>query len=232
MRAAQSNKLRRYQTLAGVFEQHEATWSPLPAFARGVADLGEIIPLITDAVQTQTRAFGSAREKEAALVSLADAAHEVAGAVFSCAAENADHELMGRVGFSRSDIVKGRESVVVARCRDIHAAAMVEVDALADYGVTAAKLTAFEKKIDGFEAMQTKPRQNISNRSAATKRLPALLRQADEILRGRLDPLVVQFKVSAPEFYDAYQTACTIVDNPGGREEEEAVTPQPVPVPA
>src|SRR5688572_26539293 len=114
MKASQSNKLRRYQTLAGVFEQHEAIWSPLPAFARAVAELDEIIPQITGTVQTQTRAFGSTREKEAALVSLGDAAQEVAGAVFSCAAENADHELMGRVNFSRSDIVKGRASAVVA----------------------------------------------------------------------------------------------------------------------
>ena len=101
--------------------------------------------------------------------------------------------------------------------------------ALADYGVTAAKLLAFKKKIDGFEALQTKPRQNISNRSAATRRLPELLRQADEVLRRRLDPLVVQFKLSAPEFYEAYQTASSIVDIPGGREEESAVAPQPPP---
>ena len=102
------------------------------------------------------------------------------------------------------------------------------MEALADYGVTAAKLTALKKKIDGFEALHTKPRQNISNRSAATARLPQLLRQADEILRGRLDPLVVQFKVSAPEFYNAYQAACNIVDIPGGWE-EEAVAPPSAP---
>lgn len=232
MKATQSNKLRRYQTLEGVLEQHSAVWSPLPAFARAVTELSGIIPQVTDALQTQSRAYGSTQEKEAALAALGDAAHEVAGAVFSCAAENADYKLMCRVKFSRTDITKGRESVVVARCRDIHAAASEDVAALADYGVNAAKLTAFKKKIDGFEALQTQPRQDISNRSAATQQLRQLLRQADEILRKRIDPLVVQFKASAPEFYNAYQAARSIVDAPGARETDETEAPKPSPAPA
>ena len=62
MKASQSNELRRYQTFAGVFAHHEAIRLPLPACARTVAELGEIIRQIIGAVQTQTRASGPTQE--------------------------------------------------------------------------------------------------------------------------------------------------------------------------
>ncbi|HNB51244.1 MAG TPA: hypothetical protein PK530_04855, partial [Anaerolineales bacterium] len=45
---------------------------------------------------------------------------------------------------------------------DILAAAQANVDSLADYGITQAKLTALKKKIDAFEAVLGKPREAIT----------------------------------------------------------------------
>lgn len=54
--------------------------------------------------------------------------------------------------------------------------------------------------------------------------------QARPILSQRLDKLVVQFKTSAPEFFNAYQTARAIVDLPATRKTD--VPPAPAPQPA
>ncbi len=216
MNANQSNKLRAYQAVQAVLDEHETTWQTLPAFATGVEEFDALIPEINELVQTQASRAGATNEKAYALEALGNAAHEVTAAVLAYAVKTGDHELSGRVDFSRSDITAGRESVVVARCRDILAAATANVDSLADYGVNQAKLNAFKKKIDAFEAVQAKPRQKIATSSAATKTLPERFGQADVILGKRLDSLVVQFKDSAPDFYGAYRTARSIVDNPGG----------------
>lgn len=216
MKAIQSNKLKRLQTLDGVLEAHEDTWNVLPAFVRARNELGAVIPQITGTVQVQLSAPDAAGEKRLARETLGDTATEIAAAVLAYAEENDDTELAGRVDFSRTDIIKGRDSTVVARCRDIHAAATENLAELADAGITAAKLTAFKKQIDGFENLQTKPRQNLAKRSAATRLMPTLLRKADRIVGRRMNKLVVQFKTTAPDFYNAYQTAVSIVNSGSG----------------
>jgi hypothetical protein len=214
MRAKQSDKLKRIQTLNGVLEEHEDTWNTLPAFARAVTELETITLEITNAVQVQLSVPDVSAEKRIARATLTNNATEVAAAVLAYAEENDDAELAGRVDFSRSEI-QGRDSTFVARCRDIHAAATENVESLTDAGITPAKLTALKKQIDGFEALHTKPRQNLAKRSAATRRMPFLFEKADRIVNRRLNKLVLQFKTSAPAFYNAYQMAVTIVNTAG-----------------
>ena len=125
----------------------------------------------------------------------------------------------------------GREAAVLSRVRDIHAAATAELAKLGDYGITQAKLTALKKKIDAFEASLAKPRQQIATGSAATQSLQSQFADADTILNKRLDKLVYQFKDSAPDFFNEYQTARSIVDIRGGRKTNK-VSPAPVPQPA
>ena len=230
MKAVQSNKLKRLQTLDGVLEEHEDTWNTLPAFVRARNELGSVIPQITGTVQVQLSTPDAAGEKRLARETLGDTATEIAAAIFSYAEENDDPELAGRVDLSRTDIIKGRDTSVVARCRDIHAAATENLALLADAGVTAAKLTAFKKQIDGFENLQTKPRQHVAKRSAATRLMPTLLRKADRIVNRRMNKLVVQFKTNAPDFYNAYQTAVAIVDSGTGHSKNgNGGTPAPKP---
>jgi hypothetical protein len=215
-------------------ESYSWGWSSLPAFARGVTELGTLIPQITGTVQVQISTPDAAGEKRLARNLLGDTAAEIAAAVFAYAEENDDAELAGRVDFSRSDIIQGRDTAVVARCREIHAAATEHLADLADAGVTAAKLTALKKQTDAFEGLQTKPRQNQAKRSAATRLMPTLINKADRVVNRRLNKLVVQFKATAPEFYNAYQTAVSIVDagtghGTNGKANGNGSTPAPKP---
>jgi hypothetical protein len=57
--------------------------------------------------------------------------------------------------------------------------------------------------------------------------LEARFKTADTILNKRLDKLVVRFKTSAPDFYNAYQTARSIVDIVGSRKPAPTPAPQP-----
>ena len=66
MKATQSNKLRSFQTLDGVFDKHNEVWKPLSAFARAVGDFTVVIPQITDTVQVHASPIGTAEEKIAA----------------------------------------------------------------------------------------------------------------------------------------------------------------------
>ena len=83
------------------------------------------------------------------------------------------------------------------------------------------------------------PRQAAASRKAATRRIPVVLRQAARLLRKRLDPLMVPFKASEPEFYAQYKAARRIVqpgtaesaDNTKAKKAKAANASQPTTVP-
>lgn len=162
---------------------------------------------------------------------MGDAAFEVGAAVHAYAVVAGELALEGRVDFSRSIIARGRAASVLARTRDILAAATEQLTNLADYGVTQAQLTDFAAKIEAFAEVHTKPRQQVNKTSVATRTLEVQFRATDAILSKRLDKLVVRFKTSAPAFYKNYQAARPIVDRPGSRPPATTPTPAPQPQP-
>lgn len=229
----QNNKFRSYQAVELVLETNQPIWANLPAFVTAAGEFSNVIAEILALAQTQASREGAASEKAYALEALGDAAFEVGAAVHAYAVTTQDYALEGRVDFSRSTIAYGREAAVLARVRDIQAAATEQLANLADYGITQAKLTALKKKIDAFEVSLARPRQQIAAGSAATQSLQGKFNEVDAILNKRLDKLVYQFKSSAPDFVAAYQTARTIVDIRATRKTDKAgPTPVPAPTPA
>jgi hypothetical protein len=221
MNSTQTNKLNMYLAVQSVLDSHKDTWQSLAGFAAGAGELNERIASIQSLAQTQTSKTGAAADKAQAYNALVDASFEVAAATRAWAVANSDNELAARVGYSRSELVRGRDIEIVARCQGVFTAANDNVESLGDYGVTRAKLTAFKKKIDGFQAAQVKPRHGRATSRAATKALPDLFEQVDELLNDRLDGLVVQFKDSEPAFYNEYDAARRIGSSTGGRSTSE-----------
>ena len=52
----------------------------------------------------------------------------------------------------------------------------------------------------------------MNSSSSATKQLAELFAELNVLLRNRADRLLVQFRESAPEFYNEYQSARTVVN--------------------
>lgn len=230
MNSTQSNKLNSYLAVQAVLDGTKV-WESLPAFAAGVEELEEHIATLQSLAQAQSSQNGAAAEKAQAFQVLVDAAFETAAATRACAVASSNRELARRVDFSRSDVGKGRDTEVVARCQDILAAATENLASLADYGITQAKLTNLKKKIEAFQAVQPKPRKGRAASSSATKELAKLFKEVDELLNERLDGLAVQFKDSQAAFYNEYTTARSVVSAPGGRggkaTDVTSVTPVP-----
>ena len=214
-----------YVAVQAVLEAHHDLWQALPGFVTGAGELDENIAGIQTLAQTQAQKNGASADKAQAFDALLDAAFEVAAATKAFAAATGDRELAAKLDYSRSEIGSGRDNEMLARCRAIYAEANAVVASLADYGVTAAKLTSLKKKTDAFQSAQPKPRQGRATSSAATKALPELFALTDGLLNDRLDGLAVQFKDSQPAFYGEYLAARVIVDLPGGRASKETKAP-------
>jgi len=206
-------------SVRGTLTEHENdnTWKTIPALVTAVDDFDTVIAGVASQLETTTVPSGAATSKKTALESLTASAHEIAAAIHAYATEAGDDELAAEVDFSLSDIAKGRSATIVARCTNIASRATENLDALADYKITQAKITALTKKTAAFEGLVSKPRQGVAKKAAANAALPRLLRQGRNILTRRIDRLMVQFRDSAPEFYSEYKTARKIVGQHGSQ---------------
>ena len=208
MDSRQTLKLNAHRALSDTLETFKSTWTPLGAFKRAVTAFNDSLETIDELARIQADKSGAGAEKALCLVALVTDTHTIGSAVAALASDTKDAALAAKVNFSRSDLSRGREAQVITRCENIHAAVTENLVALDDeYGVTQAKLTALQTKITAFRAAQPKPRRTRASSSAATEQLRACFVLADQILREKLDKLVVQFERSAPQFHAEFLSA-------------------------
>ena len=208
MNSRQTLKQTAHRTLSATLEEHKAKWTSLGAFKRAVTAFNDCLDTIDELARIQADKSGAGAEKALCLVSLATDAHTIGSAVAALASDTSDASLAAKVAFSRSQLSGGRETQIITRCENIHAAATENLDALDDeYGVTQTKLNALQQKIDAFRTAQPKPRRTRAGSSAATEQLQECFAKADQIARTKLDKLVVQFEKSEPTFYSEYNAA-------------------------
>ena len=162
-----------------------------------------------------------AQEKEQKVAELAQPAAEVCGSTVAYAEQSGDVRLAAKLNIPFTKLSTGKDSRIISNCRNIYKAASSVVDSLGEFKVTAAKLKSLKQKTDDYKSLSTKPREAAAERKAATKSIPVVLRQATRLLGRRLDPLLVPFKASNPEFYAQYKAARRIV-KPGSADGAKA----------
>lgn len=216
MTTKDQNSYRMWTGVRGTLASHETdnTWTNIPALVKSVGVFDTEITNVATQLEVTALPGGAADAKETAKEALVGPAHELAAALHAYATEIGDDELAAEVDFSLTDLAKGHPASIIARCNRIAALATENLEALEDSNITQAKLTALGKKITAFEKLASKPRQDVAKKAAANKAVPRLMKQGRNILKRRIDRLMVQFKTSAPEFYAEYRNARKIVSSP------------------
>jgi len=211
MKKILSRKLNAYLAVLNLFQGAKITIAPLPALQEAIDELGEVVIEINLNVKIQGSPSGAAEAKRDALKELGDLAYEVAGGVYAQADKGKDFNLAARVKFSRSGVTAGSANALVARCQDIIDAATEDLESLGDHGVTVEKLKVLKLKLKSYDALRAVPRNAIGAAAASTTALERLFPQADRILNHQIEKLIWQFRATAPDLFDKYQSARSIV---------------------
>lgn len=213
MNDKQENKVSMFLVVDKVLTKFAADWAGNVAFAAAVAVFRALLGEIMTKVEVQETAYtGVTKDKKTARLAMKDSAMLVSGAVIAYASTVGNETLKKAVSFSASSIMQGRDTVAAQRARVIHDQANGVVALLADFGVTATVLSDYMDLIEAFEAMIPAPRVAIVMKKGAGQSLQLLIGNVLVVLKDQLDKLMPQFKVSAPEFYEAYFDARIIVD--------------------
>ncbi len=228
MNSRNENKISMGLTVQSTCNRYHAVTAQIPAFVTAMGDLGVKIQYIQGQAQLQAGQTGGVTlNKQNLKTALCDKAFEIASAVSSYASTVKNSVLAGKVEFSKSDLLRSRDTETAGLCQNIRAAATENLAALANYAVTAADLTDLAQKCSAYEAAVTAPADARVSKKTAGENIDAGFADFDDILENRMDKLMPKFQAISPDFVRDYNNARIIVDNAGGGRGTPPTPPTP-----
>ena len=227
MTTKQLNKLTTALAVEGICDANTVIIATVPAFAASYADVQSHVTNIQTLWQAQAQnTRGIAEDKQQARLAMCNTALPVAKAVHAYATKAQNNTLADGVDYSLSDLMAGRDTESARRCQEIYDTANTNLTALADYGLTAAKLALLKAAIAAYNLFVTKPREVRAQHKTTTGSIQTEFDLLDGAL-GVLDDLIQQFAPASQKFVDDFNNARTIVDTSASHASPAPPTPPP-----
>jgi hypothetical protein len=210
----QNAKLTMYQIVYDTCAENAAVYAQVEAFAAGVNDLNADIARIREIEQQRldVKSNGVTKEKTALKEALVEAALKIASALYAYGFKTENPDIMAKVNFSRSVLLRMEDNALTTTAGEIAAVATASVAELTPYGINANDVDELKAKTAAYEAIIAKPRVAIGEHRVATANLAQTFRQTDMLLTDNLDKLIVLFEKSNPDFYNNYRNARNIIN--------------------
>jgi hypothetical protein len=220
-----------FKTVEQYFDQHDSVWNGRTPLAAAVQEFKTKIEEIDAAAQTQeTPVTGATEDKAAARDELEDDLFLMCEALGVLAHTSNDHDLEALVDVSPSSLDKLGDEELSNRATNVLARANTKKTELEALQVTQANIDELEDALQAFQAAKAKPRTAVVERSVQTQSLSSLVREANSILRDRIDRLVNLLRRENLEFVAGYRSARVVVDRTGRRAGTPESNPTPPPV--
>jgi hypothetical protein len=167
--------------------------------------------------QTAISSIGITQTKQQARFAAIKSAAIIAGAIYSYAVDTNNTELATNMNITPASLKAKKDEEVVDSLHNIWAEAteLVTVtppalNPLADYGVSAAEVTALEGLINAYTAITTAPRLVISTRKTRNQELADIYDVTDALL-FKMDKIIDGLEDSYLAFFQGYKNARIVI---------------------
>lgn len=204
-----------YRSTRTCCTDHQVMINTNPALKAAVVLLGTKL----DAIEAQYAKLASVitgltAEKDRLKEEMVRKAANIASLLFAFAEATGDANLQSQSDFSVSDLGRARTEEIADVCAALHGLAATRSDELAGYGLTPVLLDALSDAIDDYRLLVEKPRAAKAAQTGARRILDELFREADAVLRKRVDKLMVLLRDAYPEFFEVYKASRVIFNPP------------------
>ncbi|HLG34537.1 MAG TPA: hypothetical protein VI757_06610 [Bacteroidia bacterium] len=211
----QEDILNMYEAVDDVLQTHNAVWNTNVPFSDTVADFEANIDTIGNLRDQQEEdTTGVTQDKNNKRLLLESKTYTMGSIIVFYASVTNNRKLLEKVNYTRSKLENARDNELPAFSKHVHQAAVDNAAALVAYGVTPLMIADLGTAIDNFVKDIGKPREAVSDTSAATEQLPGVYSNNDLLLAERLDKGMELFKAANPDFYTQYFNARIIVNSP------------------
>jgi hypothetical protein len=205
MNAKDQAKFTMFKSLEQHFDANADIVSTIAALAAAVTAFKAIITAIIGAEQlTNVNLTGIAVDKSTAKLTLAQTAADIAAVIGAFAAATGNGTLEAEVKYTFNKLKRMRDEQLAPVCQIIHDRAVENETALADYGITTAKITGLQRAITDYAAKTPNTRTAVGNRKTQTAQRQELFRQGTTILKKQIDNLIKNFRITEPNFHETY----------------------------
>ncbi|WP_289053675.1 hypothetical protein [Carboxylicivirga marina] len=213
MNAIQRNRLAMFLAVRNVFGTYPAELSLIKALESFIVKFNDLLAQIEAVHQIQQGNTTGARQlklkEEAEMI---EATVKLAATMYVYAQVNDMPDLQAKCAISASQLERMTDGEVKVTSLNVYDEAVKLGGGLVDYGQTVEDVTKLKKEIDDFSALIASPRSAIVTRSQATRELDSLMREANDLLRNKIDKLMELLKAKQPKVYNTYLAARVIVD--------------------
>jgi hypothetical protein len=200
------------KTTSAFMAETHAIWSTMTRLQAAMTKVDAKIVDIDAAAQQHETPVGATVDKEEARDALEDVMFLACEALSVVARDAGDNDLAALTRVTRTTLDRMGEEELSNRAAAVLTQANTHRTELATLQVTEANLDEVSDALTEFNATKAGPRTATGARVALTESLPRLVREATDILRNEVDPLVNLFSRSNPDFVRRYENARAIVD--------------------
>ena len=211
MNSYQKAKFKSYKLIVIEKNNNPEIVATIPYFEQGVDKLAALLPEIESQSVTQDKDFtGLTKDKNNLIDHVADYVIEVSGAVHSYAELNGNKALQSLVNYKPTKVVRLDQHDLITAA-DIVLNEAQKIPELSNAGVSPEELTEFKELLSNLKNSTSDRREAGIEQSGSTKSIAELFGQAEDIKKNTLDRLAPQFQRKAPEFYNKYKAAATVI---------------------
>lgn len=209
----QTARQKSYKLIVLEAKNDPQSTSLISSFAEGINRLGAICTEIdTIGIQQAKNITGVTSGKNALMNDLIDYMIDVSGAIHSLAIAKGDKVLQARVDYKESVIARMPQAELLkAAAIILEEADKIAPEELVKEGIAATEMSEFKAAYTQCSDMSSDTRDAIINRSVYTQKLADLFAEASDLKKNTLDRLATQFQRKAPEFYQKYKAAATVI---------------------
>ena len=211
MNSYQKAKFKSYKLIVIEKNNNPEIVATIPYFEQGVDKLAALLPEIESQSVTQDKDFtGLTKDKNNLIDHVADYVIEVSGAVHSYAELNGNKALQSLVNYKPTKVVRLDQHDLITAA-DIVLNEAQKIPDLNNAGISPEELNEFNEALTRLKNSTSNRREAGIEQSGSTKRIAELFSRAEDIKKNTLDRLAPQFQRKAPEFYNKYKAAATVI---------------------
>jgi hypothetical protein len=211
----QEDKLNMYQATDGVLQTNNGVWTANTGFAGVVTTFEGRVDDIEDLRDQQEEdTTGVTEDKQESRDDLERNTHKVGSLVALYASVSGNRKLFKKVNYTKSELRNARDNELPGMSAQVHEEAAANALAVAAYGLTSGMITTLQTSMSTYVSNISKPREAITETSAATEQLPPVYAAIDKILEEQIDKGMELYRESDPDFYTDYFNARIIVNSP------------------
>lgn len=208
-----TNQFRMLLATQDALDANSPLWGSIPVLLSTKNNFDELLQRIAEVNEkTFSNSKAVTASKAATLNNLITKALPLSGSLEALGAFTGNIRLVGKVAITKSDIERARETDVEAIIAPVIKLARKYLADLGDFGITEDMVVELETTLDDFKVLIGQPRTVRNKAFAAMTLMNELFDAANDVVKNKLDKLMIRFKFTNTEFYSEYERARTIVD--------------------